>query len=659
MDIKNIINIKNINDINKYSLDKPIYKNNYLFHYLIEFNNLNALKLKRFPIHIENNDRLNGFFLAAKYNNIDILLYLINNYPEYIYNTNINNNLFTYYLDPKYIITILDKYPNLDWDKLLLDASHNSDILLKKILTNTKFKNLIRFLKNYKLKLHREQYLLYLFDNKKLKNKYIIKLLNYFTDNEINLKSSKGVGLLLSTIRNNNYEIFDYLLKRNIDYDYSTYITQNTPFKISVIVDIFNNKELYSKILLEKKILTFDFHDDNLNNILHIILYIRTNRSISNIYNDVNKSNEFINNININRNIDINIFNKATNEMWNQNNIHKLSPLELLTELNYDIYSSVIINNKISILSNIREKIKKKKLLDLRWLELYLKMSEYTVDNDINFKNYKYRYTSLFDAKFTDLCLYCLHLDNKYNELYIPNIKSIQLQDVDYNNNIFDYNNILLSINEFPWIITYNSENDYFIHPYLNNLINSISSDKFKYGIIFICISDDYVSHANVLIYDFINKTIERFEPYGNYPYKNIDDILEEELTWNTEFTYIKPSEYLPSAGFQTISNEENKLNMKKGDIGGYCLAWCLWYVESKLINPNINSKILVIKLINKLNSLNISFKEYIRNYSYQIYKKIIKYMKDIQIDKTVTNSYYSFNNNIKLLQYFINKFNN
>lgn len=70
MNYKNIININTKKQLIKYKLNKPLYQNNYLFHYLIIFNNLKGLKLYKFPIYIENNDNLNGFLLAAKEDNI-------------------------------------------------------------------------------------------------------------------------------------------------------------------------------------------------------------------------------------------------------------------------------------------------------------------------------------------------------------------------------------------------------------------------------------------------------------------------------------------------------------------------------------------------------------------------------------------------------------
>jgi hypothetical protein len=40
IDFKKIINIKNKKDLSNFKLNKPIFLNNYLFHYLIIFKNL-------------------------------------------------------------------------------------------------------------------------------------------------------------------------------------------------------------------------------------------------------------------------------------------------------------------------------------------------------------------------------------------------------------------------------------------------------------------------------------------------------------------------------------------------------------------------------------------------------------------------------------------
>ena len=95
-----------------------------------------------------------------------------------------------------------------------------------------------------------------------------------------------------------------------------------------------------------------------------------------------------------------------------------------------------------------------------------------------------------------------------------------------------------------------------------------------------------------------------------------MDDILEEELTWNTGLTYLRPDKITPNVSFQSIADENNMSNLKRGDFGGFCLAWTLWYAESRLKNPKVEPLILVKKLIKRINNLNIKFVEYIRNYS-------------------------------------------
>ena len=87
--------IKTLDELNKYSLNKPIFLGNYLFHYLIHTNNLKALRLYKFPINFVNNDGYNGFLLAPRYNNYKILEYFIKTYPEYIYSFSNNCPCFS------------------------------------------------------------------------------------------------------------------------------------------------------------------------------------------------------------------------------------------------------------------------------------------------------------------------------------------------------------------------------------------------------------------------------------------------------------------------------------------------------------------------------------------------------------------------------------
>jgi len=75
--IKKIMEINNVKDLEKYNINKPLFYNNYLFHYLIIFNKLELLKVNDYPVYMYNEDNLDGFMLAAKYSNFKILKYLL------------------------------------------------------------------------------------------------------------------------------------------------------------------------------------------------------------------------------------------------------------------------------------------------------------------------------------------------------------------------------------------------------------------------------------------------------------------------------------------------------------------------------------------------------------------------------------------------------
>ena len=145
IDFKKIINIKNKQQLNEFSLDKPIFDSNYLFHYLVSIGNIDALKLEKFPVYIENNDGLNAFHIAAKENQIEILCYLIENYPDYIYNRNKSKELFTGYLQFEEFNNLIKKYPNLDWEDLLNNNIKDSSII-GLILNNLNYKQLKEFI---------------------------------------------------------------------------------------------------------------------------------------------------------------------------------------------------------------------------------------------------------------------------------------------------------------------------------------------------------------------------------------------------------------------------------------------------------------------------------------------------------------------------------
>ena len=167
---------------------------------------------------------------------------------------------------------------------------------------------------------------------------------------------------------------------------------------------------------------------------------------------------------------------------------------------------------------------------------------------------------------------------------------------------------------------------------------NCIKNKRFI--IIPIAIEHNNNSHANYLLYDHKKKEIERFEPHGsttppglNYNPSLLDSILKKKMKFfDNSIKYISPSEYLPKVGFQLIeSNERNRKRI--GDPGGFCALWSIWYIDMRITNIEIDRKKLVSHLIKKIKENNISFKEIIRNYSYNIIQFRDKLLKLSNLD--------------------------
>ena len=178
IDFIKIINIKNKQDLKYFSIDKPLHQGNYLFHYLIIVNNIEALKLTKFPVFKENFDGLNGFHLAAKENNIEILSYLIETYPDYIYNRNASHSAFTIYLEFEEFTGLINKFSKLNWENLI-ESGSKTQLILKSIILNLGLKDLEQFIKVYNIKPQiNNQYLFGIVMNHILKPEEKIKILN-------------------------------------------------------------------------------------------------------------------------------------------------------------------------------------------------------------------------------------------------------------------------------------------------------------------------------------------------------------------------------------------------------------------------------------------------------------------------------------------------
>lgn len=157
-------------------------------------------------------------------------------------------------------------------------------------------------------------------------------------------------------------------------------------------------------------------------------------------------------------------------------------------------------------------------------------------------------------------------------------------------------------------------------------LIKKCIYKKSKYIIIPLGIDLDNGSHANYIIYDVHNITVERFEPHGStFPigFNYYPDILDNELekifvNIDNRCIYIRPKQFIPKIGFQTLDVIDSQ-NKQIGDPGGFCALWSVWYVDMRLTYRFFDKIELIDRLIRYIKYNNLSFKNVIRNYGKNI----------------------------------------
>ena len=226
-----IINIKNKNDLSEYEINKPIFYNNYLFHYLIILDKLDILKLEKFPVYKLNEDDLDAFMLAAKYDNMVILKYLLREYPEYAQNHNSQNQGFINYLqNPEKVIPLMKEFTSIDWNYLFKFKNVANMRFYSYLISILDYEDITWFLKNTQ---YRNFYVLNaIIINEKLTDKQKISLFDNYTEKEINDKDTDNIGLLITLIDTENINLAKYLLHRNLEIDYiiKPYTLFITPF---------------------------------------------------------------------------------------------------------------------------------------------------------------------------------------------------------------------------------------------------------------------------------------------------------------------------------------------------------------------------------------------------------------------------------------------
>ena len=626
--LEKIIKIETRKELNNYDLNKPIFYQNYLFHYLIILNKLDILKMEEFPVFKINEDGLDGFMLAAKYDNFPILKYLLKKYPQYAQNHNNEGLHFINFIsNPSKLISIMKEYESIDWYYLFKFKKEKDIDYYSYFVSVLNYNDLKWFVEKYN-KFPKYYILKGILRNEKLSNNEKINIFDKFSNKEINEKGVENYGLIYDLIELQDAEMTKYLVNKNLDLDYiirpSTHFI--TPFNI-----IYTRINLYFSKNLEKILeFTWDKFKEviDLNHVTKYgVSYLESVLSIDN-QNDI-KIIEKINDY---------ILKNSPDSIWNRIYFKKNNLFYIINKP-FKTYHKYLDNRELDVTV---KNFDNKTVLDLanpEWKEYLMKAKKYKPNINIDLEVHKYQHHTQFTSTLLDIMIYFIYLDKKYKNLYIPKIFEPEYEKRD-----------------FPWLILYSeSDNALITHPKLNFLINSVRREKsHDLGIVFLSLTiGKDLKHANILIYDFNRLTIERFEPYGDDGIDDVlDNYLDEELTWNTGFKYLRPKDFMTKPGYQLIS-DEGYSSLKPGDFGGFCLGWCIWYLEHRLRNLKVDPKLLNQKTIEKLLKLDDSFTEYIRNYSNKLFEMKKSIGKKINLtEKNLSNIHHSKDDENKIIQF-------
>jgi hypothetical protein len=633
IDLMKIGNIKSKATLKRYPLNKPLMNGNYLFHYLIFTNNLKGLRLYNHPIFRLNNDGLNGLMLAARDKKYKVLNYLLDRYKDnkkIIYQKNKKGMTFLHYMNPtdkEYMETINDN-PEVDWVDLFQMVSTNHITGLELLFLQGKYscinKMINKFDFNYKSYIS-QPFHFSLIINNSLKNEQIKELLDKLEskDNKIlSYVDDLGYDVSYPIVLNGDMDIVKYIVKkRDKHLDRYSPLTTNHIFIIAYKEGIKNNDYKIAKYILDNTMKNHNFDETDMygNNLAHFILKSRltTKKGDYDIEKDI----------------------LSRYKHWGRINMDKKSALDYIVNLNFDKYHKFVVNRNAKITVENKE-----------WTKYINKLPIDNENSNVELISAPYAHSNMFQARFSDIGIFSIYLREKYKNttggktggLYMPIYKGDDVTP-DWDDDMLLPDEMLRYHNNFPWIIIWNNEKNYWIHPHLNDLINKNKiNNKYKAAFAFLSLRlPDGGLHASLIFYDFTRNQIQRFDPYGDTTILDgrMDEIFKLKLAKPTNMGYCGPDCYNPVSGFQTLSDENNYLNQKMGDFGGYCLAWSIWYAEHKMINLKVEPKDLIRKTINRFMKMNVKPMEYIRNYANFISKFRLGYLKKIGIPENLTSN--------------------
>jgi len=338
-------------------------------------------------------------------------------------------------------------------------------------------------------------------------------------------------------------------------------------------------------------------------------------------------------------------------------------PIDYISKKDLNEFMDIVIESY----NNILKKPKEWKIID-NVKEMLIKKYE---DDTIDFESYPVKKEKSIieiveEEKTTKYPSHGLIIDEIFGLLYLLKLYnqscSLLSNDFGKHEDLCNYYKKLLPEesaiqacgvvgSEFVWI----NGKDLYTIP---NYIKKFKECKKRFIIIPLGIEMPEGAHENMLIYDAEVNEIERFEPHGgtmpfryDYNEHKLDFLLEakfKEIDKNIK--YIRPKDFLPKIGFQTLEEKY----MKFEDPAGFCSTWAIWYADVRIKYgiQGISREKLVLKIIKTMRKKKISFKNFIRGYSSRYIKLRDEMLKNCNMD---VNDWHNLNYSKEQFELVIN----
>lgn len=601
--------------------------------------------------------------IAAKLNNIELFLFCIDIDPTVIYQRNKLLCTPLYYLVPNE-----ELIRNISTNIELMDHYLNDEYTIMEYYVLMGNKAMVDFLaKNIKLNKLSDNCLFTIIQSKNTTDDKII-LLKIFLDagRNINAHSVKFLSPLIVSIYQQEYLLVNFLLKNGADPNYFGPENNDNPLTIAI-----KRKDVDIIKLLIKSGIKLNITDKYLKTPVHY-LFSEKNDIPTKIKQKILGKIGSVNTTDNNMDSILNLL--MHNDSWENyrelleekklkiylKNRDGIRPIDAVKDYQLDdfftlVYRSYLnqLDSDISWVDGVDEKIS---LVlengdDIKPYEEYI-MGKIIRGQSFPLKKNKNQMIKLiippktnithFSAYTYNYICFLYYILDKYRDVKIPSLAEGQMMDKKlgdlFNEMIEDYqekipdNAIFRSIirdyiNHSPilinHVIIWKNNQMYFFSPYIvqgiYQTIKKYPDTKFIL-LKMTLLSDKNFNHANILLFDVKNKSVERFDPYGKVPFfdgEQMDKLLVSFFhDYFPDVTYIPPSQLTDGISFQIFSDETNRSNYVENDPTGFCMAWCLWYVEMRMKNPKISPQSLIKRTIQQINKSEDKFKDYIRNYS-------------------------------------------